>query len=198
MSNQLLVITMFLLASCDEQQTNGASTIIDPADTSVNVVDTVVDNKDVYTSTSFNGTVIQTGKTTPQELLSFATSLIGIPYKYGSVDPAQGFDCSGFITYVFSHFNIAVPRSSVDFTNVEREIELSEAKPGDIILYTGTDSTIHVVGHMGIITSNDSGAVQFIHSTSGRADGVTTTPLNPYYMGRFVKVLRVFKQNDEG
>lgn len=194
MVNQLLVITMLLLTSCDEQQTIEATSI---ADTSANLIDTIVDNKEVYTATSFNGNVVQTGKTTPEELLSFATTLIGIPYKYGSVDPSQGFDCSGFITYVFSHFNIAVPRSSVNFTNVEREINLGEAKAGDIILYTGTDSTIRVVGHMGIITSNENGAVQFIHSTSGKADGVTITPLNSYYMGRFVKVLRIFKQNDE-
>src|SRR5690625_2978308 len=43
---------------------------------------------------------INTGTTTPEELLAFAKTLIGIPYKYGSSDPTKGFDCSGFITYV--------------------------------------------------------------------------------------------------
>ncbi len=51
-------------------------------------------------------------------LVSFAKSLLGIPYLYGSIDPARGFDCSGFITYVFSHFNIVVPRSSYEFANL--------------------------------------------------------------------------------
>src|SRR3982751_221985 len=46
---------------------------------------------------------INTGNTTPAELLAFANSLTGIPYLYGSTDPKKGFDCSGFITYVFSH-----------------------------------------------------------------------------------------------
>ncbi len=137
--------------------------------------------------------VIQTGNTTPQEVLAFAKTLTGTPYKYGSIDPMQGFDCSGFITYVFSHFNIAVPRSSIGFTNVEKEIYLEDARPGDIILFTGTDSTIRDVGHMGIITSTDNENYQFIHSTSGKANGVTITPLNAYYMKRFVKVIRVFK-----
>lgn len=139
---------------------------------------------------------IQTGNTTPQELLAFAETLIGTPYKYGSIDPLQGFDCSGFITYVFGHFNIAVPRSSLGFTNVEMEINLEEARPGDIILFTGTDSTTGVVGHMGIITSVDNKNYQFIHSSSGKANGVTITPLNAYYMGRFIKVIQVFRQND--
>jgi cell wall-associated NlpC family hydrolase len=139
---------------------------------------------------------IETGNIKPQELLSFAQTLIGTPYKYASTDPASGFDCSGFITYIFNHFNIAVPRSSVGFTNVQRQIDIEEAKPGDIILFTGTDSAIRTVGHMGIIISRNDTDLQFIHSSSGKANGVTITPFNKYYAGRFVKVIRIFKQND--
>lgn len=134
---------------------------------------------------------INPGKTRPEELVKFAETLIGTPYLYGSIDPNKGFDCSGFISYVFNHFKIAVPRSSVEFTSVEREISLKQAKRGDIILFTGTDSTKRVVGHMGIITSAENGH-EFIHSTSGKAYGVTKTPLNKYYQGRFVKVIRIF------
>ena len=139
---------------------------------------------------------IITGKTTPSELLAYATSLTGIPYKYGSIDPKEGFDCSGFITYVFNHFGIIVPRRSVDFTNVDHEVSLQDAKTGDLILFTGTDSTDRTVGHMGIIIAQPSGPPQFIHSTSGKAYGVTTTPLNTYYMGRYVKTIRIFPQNE--
>jgi cell wall-associated NlpC family hydrolase len=122
-------------------------------------------------------------------IINFATSLIGIPYKYGSIDPDSGFDCSGFITYVYNHFNIKVPRSSIDFTNAGREIPVADSKKGDLILFRGTDSTERFVGHMGIIVSNNNGNIEFIHSTSGKAYGVTITPLNEYYMKRFVKVI---------
>ena len=145
---------------------------------------------------NYNGSTVSTGNITPAALIAFARTLHGIPYKYGSIDPAQGFDCSGFITYVFNHFNIAVPRTSAEFTFVKHEIDLKQAKPGDLILFTGTDSTIRIVGHMGIIVSSATAPVTFIHSTSGRANGVTETPLNPYYMGRYVKIIRVFPQND--
>ena len=138
---------------------------------------------------------INTGNTTPAELLEFANSLTGIPYLYGSTDPKRGFDCSGFITYVFNHFNIVVPRRSVDFTEVEKEIDIRQAKTGDLILFTGTDSTSRVVGHMGILIADENEPLKFIHSTSGKAYGVTTTPLNPYYMGRYMKTIRIFKQN---
>jgi len=134
---------------------------------------------------------INTGSTQPGELLAFAMTLIGTPYRY-----ASGFDCSGFITYVFNHFHIAVPRSSADFTNVEREISLTDAKPGDLVLFTGTDSSSRIVGHMGIISSKENGEFYFIHSTSGKANGVTISSLNKYYSIRFVKVIRIFPQND--
>jgi lipoprotein Spr len=139
---------------------------------------------------------INTGKTGPADLISFARTLTGIPYKYGSSDPTQGFDCSGFITHVFNHFSIVVPRSSVDFTYAGREIDLENAKPGDLILFTSTDSTIRVVGHMGILVTSPKEGLTFIHSTSGKAHGVTETPLNAYYMGRFMKVIRIFAKND--
>jgi len=136
--------------------------------------------------------IIETGTTTPAEVVQFAKTLIGTPYLYASTDPAKGFDCSGFITYVFNHFNIAVPRSSVDFTNMGKEIEYRQAGTGDLILFTGTDSTIRIVGHMGIVVNNNNDSLQFIHSTSGKAKGVVITPFGNYYESRFVKVIRVF------
>ena len=135
--------------------------------------------------------VIDTKDQAPGNIVNFAKTLIGVPYKYASTDPALGFDCSGFITYVFNHFKIQVPRSSVDFTNLGKTVNLENAKQGDLILFTGTDSTINVVGHMGIITENVD-TLKFIHSTSGKAYGVTITPLNNYYKRRFVKIIDIF------
>ena len=137
---------------------------------------------------------IKTGSAIPDSLVAFGKSLVGTPYLYASSDPANGFDCSGFITYVFNHFGIAVPRSSVDFTDMGIEIPTDFASPGDLILFTGTDSTIRIVGHMGIVESNERGNLLFLHSTSGKAYGVVISPLKGYYETRFVKVIRVFPQ----
>src|ERR1700759_5676300 len=148
------------------------------------------DTTSVNNSTSSTSSQINTGNISPSDLVKYSETLIGTPYLYGSTNPQQGFDCSGFITYVFNHFNIAVPRSSVEFTNAATEIPVEKSKPGDLILFTGTDSTERSVGHMGIIISTDSIQTLFIHSTSGKANGVTITPLNDYYKSRFVKVIR--------
>lgn len=150
------------------------------------------ENEQTFVAIPFKDS-IDTKNIKPENLIVFAKTLIGVPYKYGSTDVNVGFDCSGFITYVFNHFDIAVPRSSVDFTNVGTEINISNSKPGDLILFTGTDSTVRRVGHMGIITQTTD-TIKFIHSTSGRAYAVTETVLNKGYQGRFVKTIRIFKK----
>lgn len=184
-----ILLTLFIIAitGCKQKHDN----IVD-----INYPQNTVQTKAVEVTYKDKIQQVQTGNITPQDLLAFARTLIGTPYKYGSADPAQGFDCSGFITYVFNHFNITVPRSSIGFTNVERQINIEDSKPGDLILFTGTDTTIRDVGHMGIIISKNDNAAEFIHSSSGKANSVTITPLNDYYVTRFVKVIRVFKQND--
>lgn len=182
----IATLLVFAFISCSHEQ---KWTAADACDTMiVTVPDTAQPVKPLVAPTS----AVNTGTTDRIALVNYAKTLIGVPYKYASTDPNQGFDCSGFITYVFNRFNIAVPRSSVDFTNVGTEVEHTRAVPGDLILFTGTDSTIRVVGHMGIITENNSGELKFIHSTSGKQNGVTITPLESYYRGRFVKVIRVF------
>ncbi len=128
----------------------------------------------------------------PDSIVAFAKTLTGVPYLYASTDPAKGFDCSGFITYVFRHFSMSVPRSSVDFTNYGKTIMEQDARPGDLILFTGTDSTIRIAGHMGIVESVKNDTLRFIHSSSGKGKGVVISPLGNYYRGRFVKVIRVF------
>jgi cell wall-associated NlpC family hydrolase len=139
---------------------------------------------------------IRTKNVHPQQVVDFAKTLIGTPYKYASTDPKAGFDCSGFITYVFNHFHIIVPRSSIDFTNVGKPVSPGAAKPGDLILFTGTDSTEKFVGHMGLVVSNQNQQLEFIHSTSGKKYGVTITPFSDYYHSRYMKTIRIFPEND--
>lgn len=154
-----------------------------------NTVTAVVEKENKDADTNVNADV--SNPITAEQLLAYAKTLIGTPYKYASVNPVEGLDCSGFITHVFNHFLIAVPRSSVDFTNYGIPVSSANAEPGDLILFTGTDSTSKVVGHMGIVTGQTDGILQFIHSTSGKAYGVTISTLTTHYVKRFVKVIRV-------
>jgi cell wall-associated NlpC family hydrolase len=135
---------------------------------------------------------INTGKVKRDSLVAFAKSLLGTPYLYGSADPIKGFDCSGFITYVFNHFNVTVPRSSYDFANLGIKKTLTTCKPGDLLLFTGTDPNERTIGHIGIVCETANGKPLFIHSTSGKAYGVTITSMdNQYYKDRLMAVIDI-------
>lgn len=180
------VVNMSTTDSSQAKQPLSYSSEIDSVKTGVNNFDTV--EKKPLPLPEGN---IDTKGVSPKAVVAFAKTQIGVPYLYGSTDPAKGLDCSGFVTHVFNHFGVSVPRSSVDFTNVGMEVSAADAKEGDLILFTGTDSTERFVGHMGIVVDN-SDSLRFIHSTSGKANGVTITPLNDYYKKRYVKTIRVF------
>lgn len=125
-------------------------------------------------------------------LLEFARSMIGIRYRAASSSPSRGFDCSGFVNYVFSNFGFKVPRSSRDFAASGDAVKLEDAKIGDVILFTGTNSRLRRPGHVGIIYSVDGDEIKFIHSSSGNARGVTITSLNEgFYKKRFLKVISI-------
>src|SRR5688572_3902884 len=203
----LAVFVLPLFGSCDDGLTydeNGqvvtAEPLMDTAQQrllsdSISHPDTAVYKAPEIVPPGLDTARINTKSTTPEELVAFAETQMGVRYKYASVNPKIGFDCSGFITYVFNHFGIKVPRSSVDFTHVGKAIPISEAKKGDLILFTGTNPKIRVVGHMGIVHSVDGGEIKFIHSSSGKANGVTISPLEGYYEGRFMSIRRIFPQN---
>jgi cell wall-associated NlpC family hydrolase len=129
-------------------------------------------------------------------VIHFAESMIGVHYRPATSDPNVGFDCSGFVSYVFKSFNFSVPRSSPEFINIGEKVSLADSKPGDIIIFTSPQRHSHRIGHVGIVYSNDNDGIKFIHSTSGKEYGVTITAMDDTYMNRFVQIVRVLKQND--
>ncbi|WP_432713906.1 C40 family peptidase, partial [Pedobacter sp.] len=124
-------------------------------------------------------------------LISFAKTLIGIPYHYASSNPQKGFDCSGFVNYVFNNFGVKVPRSSSEFSGTGKPVSLKEAKVGDVLIFTGSNPKVRSIGHVGIVYSVDGDEIKFIHSSSGKAQGVTITELNTYYKSRFMKAVSI-------
>lgn len=127
-----------------------------------------------------------------EDLVNFSKQFIGTPYLYGSTDPKQGLDCSGFINHVYKAYSYNVPRSSKDFMNFGRQIDISEVKKGDLLLFTGTEQGSPEAGHIGIVITPNGMDSEFIHSSSGKANGVTTTLLSePHYTKRFIKAISV-------
>lgn len=180
-----LIIFLFILSGCSTSRKLKKTETSKETDIPVTTV-----NKNNRADSSGNFKNVSS-----DDLINFAETLIGIRYKYGAESVKDGFDCSGFVNYVFNHFNISVPRVTTDFTNAGEEIPIKESEPGDIILFTGSNARIRTVGHVGIITENDNGDVKFIHASTSR--GVMISGMNSYFAPRFIKVNRIFSSNKD-
>lgn len=138
-----------------------------------------------------NKELVRENETSSESLIDFAKSMLGIRYRYATSNPKLGFDCSGFVSYVFSNFGFKVPRSSREFSYTGKETTLEDAKVGDVLIFTGSNSRVRRIGHVGIVYSIDSDGIKFIHASSGKAHGVTITPLNGHYKTRFMKIVSI-------
>lgn len=185
----LLVIPLLLLAGCS---TSRKSSVAGTAGTGKNKskIASPYLRSSVVLKKQVPEVEIHTHNVKPASVVEYARLQLGVPYVYGSMDKKKGFDCSGFINYVFAHFKIKVPRVTYMFTNTGVDIPIEYSKPGDLILFTGSDARSGEVGHMGIITKNENGIVEFIHASTSR--GVIVSGMNAYFIPRYVRVNRVF------
>ena len=122
-------------------------------------------------------------------LVVFSKNLLGTPYVTAG-NGIKGFDCSGYVYYVFQHFDIEVPRSTSGYEDFGKEIPLENVKNGDLLLFLSP--TRNAIGHIGIVTKANGAESDFIHASSGNSMEVITTSLSsPTYTRRFVKAVRV-------
>lgn len=127
-------------------------------------------------------------------LISVAKSQIGTPYKWATSEANVSFDCSGFTAYVYRQFNITECKSAKGYAQLGKEIPLENAQPGDCILFTGAKAGSKSVGHVGIVVSNTTNKLEFIHCSSSKKHfGVVLTDYqNSEYPKRFYSVRRLF------
>lgn len=125
------------------------------------------------TSLSSSVTSSYSGTATGAEILSKAQSYLGTPYVYGGASPS-GFDCSGFVYYVYGTFGISVGRTPAAQASAGTQVDKASLQVGDIVLFAGTGGS--GITHAGIYAGNG----QFIHSPNSRST-VSYSDLNSGY-----------------
>lgn len=130
-----------------------------------------------------SGTVAVSGGA--KEVLSYASQFLGIPYVWGGTTPSPGFDCSGYIQYVYRHFGISLSRTSEQqFTNGV-PVSRSDLRPGDLVFFHTYASD---ASHVGIYVGNNT----MINSSNG---GVSYDDMtNSYWSVRYLGARRVLAQ----
>jgi peptidoglycan DL-endopeptidase CwlO len=112
-------------------------------------------------------------------VVGIAMQYLGTPYRWGGSSPSTGFDCSGFVMYVFSRVGVSLPRTVSTQYGVGVAVSRSELQPGDIVFFNG-------LGHDGIYI----GGNQFIHSPH-TGDVVKISAITGYYSSNWVGARRV-------
>ena len=112
---------------------------------------------------------------TGAQILAKATQYLGTPYVYGGASPS-GFDCSGFVYYVYGTFGISVGRTPDAQYQAGTVVDKASLQPGDIVLFAGTYAS--GISHSGIYAGNG----QFIHSPNSRST-VSYSDLTSGYWG---------------
>ena len=118
-----------------------------------------------------------------RRLVRTSLQYVGVPYRFGGTTP-RGFDCSGFVRYVFSSMGIELPRAADSQYGVGRAVSAEHLQPGDLVFFETYESG---PSHVGIYLGNS----RFISSTSSR--GVRVDDLyDPYYWGeRYLGARRI-------
>ncbi len=114
---------------------------------------------------------------------------IGVPYVYGGTTP-RGFDCSGFVQYVFRKLGIELNRTAANQSANGIVVAREDMQPGDLVIFSNT-SDYRFGTHVGIYLGND----KIIHS--GTRAGITIADMTtPYFDTHFTCARRVFLTED--
>lgn len=116
-------------------------------------------------------------------LLKKAKTFIGTPYRFGGNTPS-GFDCSGFMQYVFKNVGVSLPRNSRDMATVGNHVRRDALQIGDMVFFAHNGTTI---SHVGMYVGED----RFIHApSSGKSVEITNLNSN-YWKSRYITARRV-------
>ena len=111
-------------------------------------------------------------------VVGIAMQYLGTPYVWGGAGPG-GFDCSGFVQFVFSQVGVSLPHHAASQFGYGTPVGLSDLQPGDLVFFDG-------LGHVGIYI----GGGQFIHSPH-TGDVVKISVLSGYYLSNWVGARRL-------
>lgn len=112
-----------------------------------------------------------------------ALSLRGAPYRDGGADPS-GFDCSGFVQYVFARHGVAMPREVRDQYRAGRSVSIDRLEPGDLLFFTTQSPG---ASHVAIAVDQD----QFVHAPSSRGEVRVERLSGGYWSARYLGARRL-------
>jgi cell wall-associated NlpC family hydrolase len=121
-----------------------------------------------------------------QTLVDYARYFKGGKYVWGGTTP-QGFDCSGYVQYLYKKQGINIPRTALSQSKVGEDVSMDELKKGDLLFFLTDKKRGIPITHVGIYLGDG----EFIHAAS-KKKGIIISPItHGYYAKKFVKAKRI-------
>ncbi|MBI2257958.1 MAG: C40 family peptidase [Flavobacteriia bacterium] len=123
-------------------------------------------------------------------LITYAKKYLGTPYRSAGTTPS-GFDCSGFISFVFSNFGIPLVHSSYGMAEFGETVKLADIRPGDLMFFKGRNVNSSRIGHVAMVVDVKEDGIYFIHSSSSNGVIINNFKTSKYYIARYVTTKRL-------
>ncbi|MDP2662156.1 MAG: C40 family peptidase [Dehalococcoidia bacterium] len=114
-----------------------------------------------------------------------ALQYVGYPYVWGGNSPGAGFDCSGFVNYVFKTMGTTIPRDYWGMMSLGVPVAKDQLLPGDLLFFVNTYTT--GLSHVGIYVGNG----EFVHAIDERSGVQISSLWTSYYIPRYYAARRI-------
>src|SRR5260221_3209498 len=121
----------------------------------------------------------------PRDLLQTALGFRGVPYRLGGESPSTGFDCSGFVRYVFGANHFELPRTVGEQYLLGAPVKLRDIRAGDLVYFS---TVAPGASHVGIALD----ATEFVHGPGANGAVRVERLDSSYWHERFLSAKRVF------
>ncbi len=136
-----------------------------------------------------NSDVKTTSKNVKSDIVTKIQTNLGSPYLEGGTTK-NGFDCSGLIYSTCKEYNVTLPRTSLEMSNVGTILEISEVKKGDLIFFKTNGN--NQINHVGMVVEVLDDQLKFIHSSTNKGVIISSTK-DSYYNKTFAQLNRVIE-----
>lgn len=147
---------------------------------------TNISGKPHHTTTT--GHSLRTAEDIVTDLIARGKKLIGKPYRYQGPSPWP-MDCSGYVAYLYSCYDIHIPRSSSALYNYT--IPICHPLPGDLLFFRGSKNHKGTIGHVALLIEVCDDELIMLHNTNSRGIIIESLQRSSYFSKRYIRAGRL-------
>jgi len=146
---------------------------------------TVLDGSSSGSSSSGSSGSSSSDSSLGRQIADYALQFVGYDYVYGGASPSEGFDCSGFVMYIYNQFGYSMPHGATSqYRTTGYVVSKSDLQPGDLVFFSADESGIT---HVGMYIGDG----DFVHAANSNSGVVISSLNSSYYTAVYYSAKRI-------